>query len=363
MADANKTEKASGRRRQKLREKGRVARTRELPGGLAVLAVLLVIGWEATTWREQWGALLANLLALAAGGRSDAVTPLMREAGVVLVSWTLPAMALGWLLSVAGHVLQGGFVVAPQALTPDFGKLNPANNLGKLFSFGAVNMALKSLVPIFFITYLCISIFSREWTHIIYAGHANALLTTGWGLDRAYEIAWKAGLVFLAWGAADYFLEKFNFERQIRMSREEVKEEAKETEGNPQTKGRIRRLQRQKHRRFRLRDVARAAVVVTNPTHYAVALEYRLQEMTAPVVIAKGRNLLARKIREEAMWHGIPIVENPPLAQTLYRAVEIGDAIPSKLYAAVAEILAFVFRAQGRRIAAAEPAPSARPAR
>jgi flagellar biosynthetic protein FlhB len=140
------------------------------------------------------------------------------------------------------------------------------------------------------------------------------------------------------------------------MSKEEVKEEMKDTLGHPSIKSRIRGLQRQLRRRFLLKAVARATVVVTNPAHYAVALEYRPEIMEAPVVLAKGRNLLAQKIKELARWENIPIVENPPLAQALYRAVEIGQAIPPQLYTAVAEILAFLYRAQARlRSQAASP--------
>jgi flagellar biosynthetic protein FlhB len=137
-----------------------------------------------------------------------------------------------------------------------------------------------------------------------------------------------------------------SFERQLRMSQEEIREENKETEGHPMVRMRIRRAQRQMRRGRMLGEVRRATVVVTNPSEYAVALEYRPEGMEAPVVVAKGRNLLAQLIKREARWHDVPIVENPPLAQALYRAVEVGKAIPAKLYTAVAEILAFIYRAQ-----------------
>jgi len=135
------------------------------------------------------------------------------------------------------------------------------------------------------------------------------------------------------------------------MTKQEVRQEGKDLEGNPEIKKRVKRAQRKLAKRFLLKDVARATVVITNPTHYAVALEYRLESMAAPVVIAKGQNLLAQQIKEYARWHDVPIVENKALAQALYKAVEIGEAIPEKLYTAVAEILAFIFKAQGRKLA------------
>jgi flagellar biosynthetic protein FlhB len=145
----------------------------------------------------------------------------------------------------------------------------------------------------------------------------------------------------------DYLLVWQKLEGDLKMSRQDMKDEHKQSEGNPAIKGRIRRLQRSMRRRQMLRDTEKASVVITNPTHFAIALRYEMA-MEAPIVIAKGRDHLAQEIKEVARWHGIPVLENPPLAQALYRTVEVGRPIPAALYAAVAEILAFVFRAQAR---------------
>jgi flagellar biosynthesis protein FlhB len=185
-------------------------------------------------------------------------------------------------------------------------------------------------------------------------GSAGSLLA--FTLARMFELAWKGSLVLLLWSAADYLLERQRHENELKMSRQDLRDEFKETEGNPAVKQRIRRLQRQARRRRMLKDVERAAVVITNPTEFAIALEFNMQ-MEAPVVVAKGRSLLAAQIREIALWHGIPLVENPPLAHALYRAVEIGQAIPPKLYAVVAEILAAIWRAQ---VKAAQPTAAGR---
>lgn len=154
-------------------------------------------------------------------------------------------------------------------------------------------------------------------------------------------------MVLLGWSMLDFFIERHHFDRGLRMTQQEVREEAKESEGNPQVKARIRKLQRQTRRKRMLEDVAKAAVVITNPTEYAIALEYN-DRLLAPVVVAKGRNLLAGQIKQAARWHGIPSIENVPLAHALYRASEVGQAIPAKLYAAVAEVLAYILRAQSR---------------
>jgi flagellar biosynthetic protein FlhB len=151
--------------------------------------------------------------------------------------------------------------------------------------------------------------------------------------------------VLLAWAMVDYFLTWRKSESDMKMSRDEMRQETKDSDGNPQIKMRIRRLQRQMRRQMMLRETEKATVVVTNPTHFAVAILYQM-DMGAPVVIAKGRNLLAQKMKELARWKEIPVLENPPLAQALYKTVDVGQSIPSKLYTAVAEVLAFVYRAQ-----------------
>jgi flagellar biosynthetic protein FlhB len=196
------------------------------------------------------------------------------------------------------------------------------------------------------VLYLTLAIIVRDWGQILHMSRVSVRSSLVWMLARIFEISWKGGLAFALWSGFDVLLARFNFERQLRMTREEVREDLKETEGHPTVRGRIRRLQREMRRRRMLRDVARATVVVTNPNEYAVALEYQPETMAAPVVVAKGRNLFAQQIKREARWRGIPMVENPPLAQALYRATQVGQAIPAKLYTAVAEILAFIYRTQ-----------------
>jgi flagellar biosynthesis protein FlhB len=348
VADDNRTERATPRRRQKAREKGQVARSRELPGALALFGMVIFVSWVVPSWLTQWKLLWQQWLLVASVGELSNVTPLLRTVAWTAATWVGPVILFGWVLALIGNVAQGGLVLAPQALAPSWARLNPATNLARLFSLGNAGALLKSVVPALFILYLAVAMLARDWGQIVQAFHASQRASGVWALALMGEIAWKSCLVFLCWSLMDYLITRLNFERQLRMSRQDLREETKETEGNPQVKIRIRRLQRQMRRRRMLRDVARATVVVTNPTEFAVALEYRPESMDTPVVLAKGRNLLAQRIRQEANWHGVPVVENPPLAQALYRAVEVGQAIPAKLYAVVAELLAFIYRAQGR---------------
>ena len=351
MAQDNKTEKATGRRRSKAREEGQVARSRELSSALALLVLVLIFGWQPMlTRRDEWRTLWLQLLDQA--NTADSVIPILRPCASLLLRWTLLPLVAICGVSVLASLAQGGLLLSVKALVPRPGRMNPASNVGRLFSFGGLSHSLKALLPMSFLSFLTVGMVTRDWAQMVSSAQASPAASTSWILGRILELSWKASLIFLAWSGLDYVLQRFNYERQLRMTKEEVRQEAKDMEGNPQNKRRIRQKQRQIRRRFALKDVARATVVVTNPTHYAVALEYHAETMAAPVVIAKGRNLLAQQIKKYALWHDVPLVENKPLAQALYRAVEVGDAIPEKLYTAVAEILAFIFKAQGRRIPA-----------
>jgi len=346
VADESRTEQATPRRRQRASREGDVPRSREFPAALAVMTVVLFLWWYPQNWKDDWRVLLERCLTSATHGDMAGGTPVLNWVAWRVCVWAAPSLAMTWLVALAGSFALGGFVVAPAALAPKPQRLNPANNLGKLFSLSGLQGLLKSLVPSAFVLYIAMAIMVRDWGQILQMCRVGIRPSLGWMLARIFEISWKGGLVFILWSGFDLLLARMNFERQLRMSRQEVREDFKETEGHPAIRGRIRRLQREMRRRRMLRDVAHATVVVTNPNEYAVALEYKPEAMAAPVVVAKGRNLLAQKIKREARWHGIPLVENPPLAQALYRATDVGQTIPAELYTAVAEILAFIYRTQ-----------------
>jgi flagellar biosynthesis protein FlhB len=348
MPDSSKTERATPRRRQKAREQGQVARSRDLVAGLGTMAGIVLLSWQMPVFARDWCALVRR--ELSAAMRPDQLLPVWRNDLVIFRSVALVAI-LSWLAAAIAGVAQGGLVFAPSALAPSLNRLNPASRIEQLFSLSAVSRLLKSLLPTAAVAWIAVSLLARDWTALPSLLRSSAARILGFTTQEMFELAWKAALVLLVWAAADYLLERWRHENELKMSRQDLRDEFRDTEGNPAVKQRIRRLQRQARRRRMLKDVERAAVVITNPTEYAIALEFNL-EMEAPVVVAKGRNLLAQQIREIALWHGIPLVENPPLAHALYRAVEIGQAIPPKLYAVVAEILAAIWRAQTR---AAQP--------
>jgi flagellar biosynthetic protein FlhB len=217
--------------------------------------------------------------------------------------------------------------------------VNPVSNLKNLFSLGAAAKMGKSLVPAALLAVFAAQRIARQMTIPPFSTARLGEL----GSD-VYGLMAAAAWLLFGWAAVDYLVEWRRRESRLKMSRQDLRDEYKEIEGSPQIRARIRGLQRQMRRRRVKADVARAAVVLTNPTHYAVALGFDFVTMEAPKVLAKGRNLLAEEIKAEARWAGVPIVENPPLARSLYRTVEVGQAIPVELYSAVAAILAYLYR-------------------
>ncbi len=347
MANDDKTEQATPYRRQKARERGQVARSREFASALVGFAGLLLLLWISPAELNTWRGSLRRWSEFAAREDFRPETPVLIWTATAALHWVIAPLALVWILAILSSLSQGGFVWAAEALSPKPERLSPASKLGQLFSIAGLSAPAKSLVPFSVLLYLGVSILVRDWEAMLRAGQMPAGAIAGFAYERAFEIFWKSTLVLLLWAGIDYLVQRQKLDRDLRMSKQEVREEYKQTEGNPAVKGRIRRLQRQHRRRRMMKDVEHATVVVTNPTHFAVALEYR-PEMAAPLVVAKGCDLLAEQIKQAARWHEIPIVENRPLAQALYRGVEIGQAIPAKLYAAVAEILAALYRAQMR---------------
>jgi flagellar biosynthetic protein FlhB len=345
MADGSKTEQATPKRRSKAREQGQVARSRDLPGVFAIAAVAGVIGLMAPTAVTHWTTLYRNTLYVASSGDIESNGPVLFWSAVEVMRWIVPILMAAMSLSLFAGLAQGGINFAPEALSLKFDRFNPASRLGQIFSPVGLSNLLKSLLPFGAILWIAINAIRAHWETMVHASSLGLRPFASLVGSMTLELTWKAGLVLLAWSAVDYVLTMRKMDSDMKMTKQEVRQEYKETDGNPVIKSRIRQLQRAMRKKQSLQAAASATVIVTNPTHYAVALRY-LTDMPAPVVVAKGRNLLAEKIKQLARDNGIMLVENKPLAQALYKSVEVGESIPAKLYQAVAEILALVFRAQ-----------------
>ena len=338
------TERATPERKKKARAKGDSVRSRELLSAVAMLGGVMMLGVTAHSFVSGWGKVYVESLRSAAVGEvggeqrwSEAVRRMLAPA--LLPVGLVMAASFGCAL-LAGVAQGGGVQLHPNAVGVKFSKLNPVTNLEHLFSLRSTTRLVKSLVP------------------------AAVMVVLGWGalkalmlpmpvmslmrlpatFSTAYGLALDAAWVTLAWSGLDYAMEWRSWNERLKMSKQEIRDEMKEAMGNPQVKMKIRQIQMAMRKRKVKADMSRASVVITNPTHYAVALEFSFETMEAPKVLCKGRDLHAAEIREEARWAGIPMIENPPLARSLYRMVEPGQSIPFELYATVAGILAYLYR-------------------
>ncbi len=364
MADSSKTEKATPRKRQQAREKGQLTRSRELSAALSFISAGAVIAVAMHGAGPRWTDFYRRMLDLAGEDKLEPNGPLLFWTSVEAFRWTVPIMVPAMLVSLASGLAQGGFVFAPSALTPSFNRLNPATRLQQMVSLAALSNILKSILPFAAIAWAGCACIRSHWGEILDSSYGTSRGFASLLGGMAWEICWKSGLVMLAWSGVDYMLLRLKNEGDLKMSRQEIKEEHKQTDGSPENKARIRKLQRQARRKQMIKATETATVVITNPTHYAVALRYE-PSMPAPIVVAKGLDLLAAQIKEIALDRDIPIMENKPLAQALYKGVEVGEAIPSALYQAVAELLVLVYRAQAelkqreaQRRAAAQQGPT-----
>ena len=345
MAEQGKTEQPTQRRLEKAREEGQFPSAREFVGALQFMVFLALLGAFGATWFAQFRATARSLFQMA-------FTPELRPEDLTHIAWQLAwkhffPLALGGLAvalaTLAFRLITTRFGFSLKKLAPDAARLSPLTKLKELPRQN-LPMLVQSLIllPLFL---WAVYVIARDKLDAFLALPLESV-TVGWGFlgGSLMELFWKASGVFLVFGCVDLFRQMRRYKQDLRMSKHDIKEEAKDIEGNPQMKARIRRLQRERLRRNMMKDLPKATAVVVNPTHYAVAIRYQVESMAAPLVIAKGKNYLALRIRQRAIEHQVPIIENPPLARALYQSVEVGQEIPPHLYRAVAEILAYIYK-------------------
>jgi len=367
MADSSKTEQATPQRRRKAREEGQVTRSRELSAALSTAAVAGAVYLMGRAAVPHWLNYYRSVLELAGQDSIEPSSALMFWTSIEVARWVLPILIAALAMSLLAGFVQGGFVFAPGSLAFKPERFSPANRMQQIFSLSSLSVILKSLLPFGAIVWVGYASLMSHWSEILGSAYVDTRQFTALMGSILLAVFWKSGLILLVWAGVDYLFQWWKNEGDLKMSRQDIRDELKQTEGSPENKARVRRLQRQLRRKQMLKATETATVVVTNPTHYAVALRYEM-EMSAPVVVAKGRDYLAAKIKEVARLRDIPIMENKPLAQALYKGVEVGDPIPAALYHAVAEILVLIFKAQAevrnresRRQPVMNPNPEVRP--
>jgi flagellar biosynthetic protein FlhB len=340
-----RTEQATSHRREKARREGDILHSRELTSAAGTLAGVIALGSIGTGSQIAWRKTFAEFLSLGSEtcwepNRITATLQAMR--GLMLAVVAAPALTIGAVVAAsltAGLLQTGGINFRSGAIRFKPERINPISNAKNLFSLRTVARLGRSLIPAALLAVLAVQRIGHQLSIPAFStARLEALGSDTFGLLQA--TAW----LLFGWSAIDFLVEWQSRESRLKMSKQDLRDEFKETEGNPQIRSRIRGIQRQMRRRRIKNDVAKAAVVLTNPTHFAVALSFDFTTMDPPRVLAKGRNLLAEEIKTEARWAGVPIVQNPPLARSLYRSVDVGKAIPVDLYAAVAAILAYLYR-------------------
>lgn len=352
MSDrGQKTEQPTQRRKDKARKEGRFAVSREFVSGVQLLAFTALLSASALSLLQTFRLLTRQLITRAYGAEMTAHQAAVWFSGLVVpaVKPLLMAGAALVVLSLGVHLGLTGMGLAPQRLAPQPGRLNPLEKLRQLprQNLPAFFQALVMLPLFLYAAYAVAGDHLNQFLRLPLMGFEAGVRSAGSAIEQLF---WKAAAVIFLFGCVDLARQRRRYISDMKMTKQEVRDEMNETEGNPQIKARIRRIQRDLLRRRMMSDVARATAVIVNPTHYAVAIRYQLDSMAAPKVVAKGKNYLAARIRQRAIENQVPIVENPPLARALYKSVEVGQNIPAHLYRAVAEILAYIYRIMNGRL-------------
>ncbi len=355
MPRPEQTEKATPKRVNEARGRGQVARSPDAGGAAIFLAIIIALHLTFANTFSQ-GALSFAVAIENATGREPAtihsVWGLFARATTSYLALLLVTFSAAIVIALVANILQFGFLFAPKKLQPRFSVLNPFPGLQRIF-FSPQTLAqlFKQLLKVSIVVVIIYMQIHDKVPLFLSLAHASPFEMIQVVENLVYSIGIRFGLLFFVVGVADYFWEKKRLDDSLKMTKTEVKDENRQQEGNPEVKQAVKQRQRAMARRRMMAAVPRATVVVTNPTHFAVALEWDEITMDAPLLIAKGADLMARRIRELAREHNIPIMENPPLARTLYDKVELDSPVPPNLYAAVAQVIAFVYKLKNRTIA------------
>jgi flagellar biosynthetic protein FlhB len=341
-----KTEEATPKRREEARKKGQVFKSMELVGALSLLATYMALKYAAPMMAGRVFTFAVNLWQQ--GPSQDwseaGIRVLLNNVFFLVALCAAPIVLTAAVAGTLGNIVQVGFLFTGETLMPNFDRINPASGLKRVFSRRAVVEMIKSLIKVTIIGWVAYKTVAGDLQAFpgLIGLELPQMIT--FLVDLISRLLLWVGIAMLVLAAADYMYQRYEYEESIKMTKQEVKEEFKQQEGNPEVRSKIRQKMREASRRRMMQDVKKADVVVTNPTHYAVALAYQQEAMAAPKVLAKGQGFIAQRIREEAKSKGVPIVENPPLARQIYAVADVGQEIPGDLYQAVAEVLAFVYQ-------------------
>lgn len=345
-----RTEEATEARREEFRKRGQVAMTRELStavfflisaGLIYVLGKFFLQNINEVFTQSMGGEFIQKI-------REGHVSEVLGNIGYKIIILTAPLFFISMIIGVVSQVLQTGFLQVEDALTPNFNKLNPLNSLGRIFSLKGVIELLKSTLKLTVISFIMYSLLKSEIRQIPYLSGFSIEQLLSYVGGIVYKLLIGTGTFMLVLAVADYFFQKWQLEKEMMMTKQEIKEEHKSRDGDPLIKARIRKVQKEIANRKMMTEVPKADVIITNPTHIAVAIRYS-DKLPAPQMIAKGADFMAEKIKEIARENQIPIIENKPLARTIFKTMKVGQVIPRELFVAVAEVLSYVYRLRGKK--------------
>ncbi|ADR18670.1 flagellar biosynthesis protein FlhB [Calditerrivibrio nitroreducens] len=349
--DSDRTEEATPRRKQKAIEEGNVPRSRELSTGITFLIAVLILYFYIPSMVEEFKTDFIRYFSMYNYRiNKESAYLLLIEVIKSMAKVTLPLLFVLVFVAILANIVQFGVVFSSKVLELKWDRLNPISGFGRLFSKKSLFELLKSILKISLIGFAAFLIIKSKIPTILTLADADAVSSIHFLGKLIYEVSFKLAIIIMVIALIDFLYQRWQYYEDLKMTKQEVKEEFKQMEGDPLIKQRIRSMQREMARKRMMEEVPKADVVITNPTHYAVAIKYDMAKDRAPKVVAKGQRLIALKIREIASKNNVLIHEDPPLARTLYSSVEIGEEIPENLYKAVAEILAMVYRLKNKAV-------------
>jgi len=350
-----KTEQATPKRKGEARKEGNVARSTEVNSALVLLGGTLLLYFSGGKIFLRLQGLFESIFTQSYNASWTPVSAYAHFLGTgqFLLATAAPVVLGVMIVGLAANCMQVGFLFTAEPLTPKLSKINPLSGIKRLISTKSLAELIKGLLKIGIVGYFCYVTLKGTFRDLTPLMDKEIGLILAFMAKTAFKMALRCALILLAIALLDYAFQRWDHQKKLRMTPQEIKEERKQTEGNPEIRSRVRGIQREMAMRRMISEVPQADVIITNPTHLAVALQYDVNAMAAPMVIAKGARLIAERIKEVAREHGIPIVENKPVAQALYESTEIGMEIPEKLYRAVAGILSYVYKLKGRSVSQA----------
>lgn len=351
-----KTEPATQKKLDDARQKGQVAKSREIANGFGILALFLIIkiwaGSMGTQFLEVFSAVYNKIPELVISwngfGPENDMSMMFDNMLVRVLVILAPILIVAVLVAFLSDVVQVKWVIAKKAMEPKLSKLNPISGFKRIFSVNSVAELVRSVAKLLIIGYVSYSYLKDKLSYVFMLYDLPLLQAVQLVAEVITELGIRISAVYIVLAFVDFGYQRYKFSKDMRMTKQEIKDEYKQSEGDPKVKGKIRQKMQEASRRRMMQQLPTADVVITNPTHYAVAIKYDPKVADAPLVLAKGADYLAARIKETAKEHHIEIVENKPLARMLYANVEVGQAVPPELYQAVAEVLAFVYKLQGK---------------